>query len=50
MKRTAKAYPYRKFPEAQQRERRFFMLALSVGAIVAAMVGVMIYFVSRGRY
>lgn len=51
MKQTARRYSERRYPDAQQRERRFLYLALGLGTIFAGLVGLVIYFVSRGgRY
>lgn len=48
MKRTAKVYTGRRYPDVQQRERRYLFLALGVGAIAATLVGLIVYLVSRG--
>jgi len=48
LKRTAKAYAGRRYPDARQRERRYLFLALGVGAVAATMVGLIVYLVSRG--
>jgi hypothetical protein len=48
MKQTARRYSERRYPDAQQRERRFLYLALGLGSIFAAMAGFVIYLVSRG--
>lgn len=48
MKRTAKAYTDRRYPDPRQRDRKFLLLALGIGAIGAAFVGLIVYLMSRG--
>jgi predicted nucleic acid-binding Zn ribbon protein len=48
MKHSTKSRSHKSYPDARQRERRFVILALTLGAILALIVGLMIYLMSGG--
>jgi hypothetical protein len=40
---------YKSYPTWRQRDTRTFLMALAVGAVAAAITGLVVYFASRGR-
>src|SRR3954470_22986478 len=49
MRSSAKSHSHKKYPNAQQRERKFLILALSLGMVLALIIGGIIYLMSSGR-